>query len=56
MSKEVLTEFVAPASDRLVCHNYFALEELLLDVTQTQLEAKIPTHGAVDDFGRKKEP
>ena len=50
---KVLTEFVATASDRFIAHNYSTLEEQFLDVAQTQLEAKIPTHGATDDLGRK---
>jgi hypothetical protein len=50
---KVLSEFVAPASDRLVRHHHPALEEQLFYVARAQLKAKIPTHGATDDFGRK---
>jgi len=50
---KALAEFVAPATDRLVGHDHPALEEQFLDVTQAQLKAKIPAHGATDDVGRK---
>jgi hypothetical protein len=49
VASKACTEFVAPASDRLVRHDHAALEESLLNVAQTQLEAKIPTHGATDN-------
>jgi len=52
MSK-ALTELLAPATDRLVGHDHAALEEQFLDVTQAQLEAEIPAHGATDDLGWK---
>jgi hypothetical protein len=35
-----LTELIAPAPDRLVCHGHTALEEQFLDVAQAQLKAK----------------
>lgn len=50
---KVCTEYVAPASHRLVCHDQAALEEQLFDVTQGQLEAEVATHGATDDAGWK---
>ena len=54
MSKSV-AKFVAPAPapDCLVCHDDPALKEQFLNVTQTQLEAEIPTHRATDDRGRE---
>src|ERR1700709_1847111 len=50
---EALAKLITPASDRLVSHDHPALEEQFLDVTQAQLKAKIPAHGATDDCGRK---
>jgi hypothetical protein len=52
---EALAKLVAPASDRLVSQDHPALEEQLFDITQAQLKAKIPTHGATNDWGRKTE-
>ena len=37
---KALAKFVAPASDRLVCHGHTALEEQFLDVAQAQLKAE----------------
>jgi hypothetical protein len=50
---KALAKLVAPASDRLICHGHTTLEEQFLDVTQTQLKAEIPAHGATDDFSWK---
>jgi len=54
---KVLTELVvpapAPASDRFLAPDHSTLEEPFLDVARTQLEAKVPAHGATDDFGWK---
>jgi hypothetical protein len=50
---KALTKRVIPASDGLVCHDHAALEKQFLDVTQAQLEAEIPAHGATHDLGRK---
>src|ERR1700709_927703 len=44
-------EFIAPASDCLVCHGHTALEEQFLNVAQAQLKAEIPAHSATDDLG-----
>jgi hypothetical protein len=48
---KALAKFVAPASDRLVCHGHTALEEQFLDVAQAQLKAEIPAHSATDYLG-----
>jgi hypothetical protein len=48
---EALAKFVAPAPDRLVCHDHPALEEQFFDVAQAQLKAEIPAYGATDDRG-----
>jgi hypothetical protein len=45
---KALAKFVAPTSDRLVCHGHTALEEQFLDVVQAQLKAEIPAHSATD--------
>jgi hypothetical protein len=50
MSK-AFTELVAPATNRLICHDHTAFEEQLLNVTQAQLEAEVSAHGATDDAG-----
>jgi hypothetical protein len=43
----------APAPDRLIAHDHAAFEEQLLDVTKTELNPEIPTHGTADDCSRK---
>jgi hypothetical protein len=48
-TREICTEFIAPASDRLVCHDPAALEEQFFDVAQAQLEPEVPTHGTTYD-------
>src|SRR5471032_3306895 len=53
---KVLTEFVAPASGCLVCHDHAALEEQFLDVAQAQLEAEIPSNSPADDTSRETVP
>ena len=50
---KALAKLVAPASDRLICHGYAALEEQFLDVAQAQLETEIPSNSAADDTSRK---
>ena len=51
---KAFTKLVAPASDRLVRHGHIALEEQLLNVTQTQLKAEIAANCLADD--RRREP
>jgi hypothetical protein len=50
---KALAKFIAPASDRLICHGYTALEEQFLDFAQAQLETEIPSNSAADDTSRK---
>jgi len=52
-TSKAFAKLVAPAPDCLVCHDDPALEEQFFDVSQTQLEAEIPTHRATDDRGRE---
>jgi hypothetical protein len=40
---KALTELVAPAPDRIVCHDYPALEEQFLDVAQAYLPRRAAT-------------
>jgi len=47
-------ELLAPAANRLVADRHAALEEQLLDVTQTPVEPIVPPHRMADD--RRREP
>jgi hypothetical protein len=44
-------KLIAPAPDRLIGHDHAALKQEFLDVTQAQLIAAIPAHGATADLG-----
>jgi hypothetical protein len=52
-TSKACAKLIAPASDRLVGHDHAAFKEQFFDVTQAQLIAVVPAHGATDDAGWK---
>ena len=51
--KTGLSEFFAPAADRLVAHDDATFKQQFLDVAQAQAEPEIPANRATDDDGGK---